>query len=529
MNTITLRDYQQTALDKLADAFADGKKRIVLCAPTGAGKTVLSAKLLQNAHRNREYALFLVDRIALLDQTSAMLDSYGIPHGIVQASHPRWSPYEYVQVCSIQTLARRNMPRMPRLIIYDECHCQYKTALDFIRNNPEARAVGLTATPFAKGMGLIWDDIITVRTTGELMDLGFLVRPKIYACKAPSDSEMSLGHDGEFTDESITRAQIRIVGDVVGEWERRVFEHFGGPRKTLVFCATVAHGAELVRAFAEKGYRFCQISYMDKNDEYRRAIIEEFRKPDSTITGLISCGVLTKGFDVPDSMVGISCRPYRKSFSGHIQEIGRVLRPAEGKNFALWLCHSRNIRRFLPEMIDFWENGPGTLSQATELDRKARNADNEKKERLCKECGGVMIRLTCSVCGHTVVPNTRVTTERGDAEEIDLGKLTARVDAACNNHNRAIDIWTAALAWSYKLEVKRRGGSEPTDQEMNTVRRRAYVFFKQLAPQARLNNLYYNMAPPSSWKQWAWVLVARQAHENRKKWAARKSEARASA
>jgi superfamily II DNA or RNA helicase len=62
--------------------------------------------------------------------------------------------------------------------------------------------------------------------------------------------------------------------------------------------------------------------------------IAEFAKPDSSITGLIACDILTKGFDVPDVMIGVSARPFSKSFSQHVQQMGRVMRAAPGKEFA---------------------------------------------------------------------------------------------------------------------------------------------------------------------------------------------------
>lgn len=70
-----------------------------------------------------------------------------------------------VQVCSIQTLAKRFLPRVPSLIVYDECHVRYGKTLEFMAGLPECVKVGLTATPFTKGMGQDWDRAVNVRTT----------------------------------------------------------------------------------------------------------------------------------------------------------------------------------------------------------------------------------------------------------------------------------------------------------------------------------------------------------------------------
>jgi superfamily II DNA or RNA helicase len=339
---IQLRPYQADAVQALRDHIAAKRKRLLLVAGTGAGKTLTSAHILNEAARKGSYTLFIVDRVALVDQTSAVFDEYGISHGIVQGNHPRHAPWENVQVCSAQTLARRLLPRDPSLIIVDEAHCHYKGTLDYMAANPNAVKIGLTATPFTNGMAEHWDEVVNVIPTRALIDSGYLVEPTIYVARSPEDSELGLNSYGEFSDASATEAGIRIVGDVVTEWEGKVHEHFGGPAKTIVFSPTVEHGRELCAEFAARGYNFQQISYLDRNDDERARKISEFRKPDSEIHGLISCGVLTKGFDVPDVRVGISCRPYRKSLSSHMQEIGRIMRSHPDKDKALWLCLARD-------------------------------------------------------------------------------------------------------------------------------------------------------------------------------------------
>ena len=122
--SINLYDYQADAVEALRQSIRVGRKRTILCAGTGAGKTVIASHLLHEADRKGSYALFLVDRVTLVSQTSKTLDKYGIRHGIVQGINDRWAPRENVQVCSVQTLAKRTLPRSPNLIIYDECHCQ---------------------------------------------------------------------------------------------------------------------------------------------------------------------------------------------------------------------------------------------------------------------------------------------------------------------------------------------------------------------------------------------------------------------
>ncbi|MEM8555702.1 MAG: DEAD/DEAH box helicase family protein, partial [Pseudomonadota bacterium] len=485
---ISLRPYQLDALDALRAGIAKGNNRQVLCAPTGAGKTILATDMLRHANNMGNYAVFLMDRVALVDQSSAVLDEYGVPHGVLQGSHDRFSPFANVQVASIQTLAKRQLPRQPKLILYDECHAQYKSTLEWITSNPQAKVIGLSATPFAKGMGEFWDDVINVTTAMKLVDEGFLILPKIYVARTPNEADFKLNNRGEFSDASAASAGIEIIGDVVEEWERKVHEHFGGPAKTIVFSPTVEHGRELCAAFSAAGYNFQQISYLDRGDDERRAKIAEFRRPDTMIHGLVSCGVLTKGFDVPDCVVGISCKPYRKSLSSHLQEIGRIMRTHPSKQMALWLCHSGNIARFAPDMWDIWENGVTSLSKAAKKDSEARSNDDVAREKaVCPECGGGLRHLTCRECGWEKPARSSIITVEGTLQEYSRAETFQARDglkAKCLNDPHAV--WRAALAW---CGTRAKGGE-------TGARKWAFKTWKSIYPTGKLGRGAWDLPIP---------------------------------
>ena len=506
---INLRPYQADAVEGLRDGVRNGKRRQILCAGTGAGKTVMAAHLLNEADRKGSYALFLVDRVALVNQTSATLDQYGISHGIIQGINDRYMPRENVQVCSIQTLERRTLPRAPSLIVYDECHAQYKKTLEYIRENPQAVVIGLTATPFTKGMGEFWESVVNVIPTRALIDGGHLVEPKIYVAKSPDDAELGLDFKGEFSDRSAETAGIQIIGDVVAEWVAKTHEHFGGPAKTIVFSPTVEHGRELCAAFGAAGYNFQQVSYLDKSDEERAAKIEEFRKPDSAIHGLISCGVLTKGFDVPDVRIGISCKPYRKSLSSHMQEIGRVMRSHPGKDLALWLDHSGNVERFALDTFDVWENGVGELDHATKQDTKPRERDEQVREKVvCPECSGTLRGTTCMCCGWEKPARSGIHAVDGEMHEFKLQACAmeprAGLRAECLKSPRVI--WDAALAFT--TERSRKGEQH--------ARKWAYGIWRGVYPTSKLPFGWFDAPVPRSFDPNAYALVEREIKRFRK-------------
>jgi DNA repair protein RadD len=271
---------------------------------------------------------------------------------------------------------------------------------EFLKNH-DVITVGLTATPFTKGLGAIFTNVVNVVTTDQLITEGYLVPVRAYAGKAADMTGARTKFDGEWAEEEMESRGLTIIGDIVSEWITKTAALFGGPVKTIVFSATVAHGEELCRRFQDAGHNFQQVSYKDGNDEKRRALIEEFRKPDSEIMGLISCEALAKGFDVPDIMCGISARPYRKSLSGHVQQLGRVMRPYPGKTFALWLDHSGNYLRFMEDQFEVFATGVPCLDKR-EYDAKLRKepTPGEKAAFSCGVCKFLMGKaLHCPACG----------------------------------------------------------------------------------------------------------------------------------
>jgi superfamily II DNA or RNA helicase len=401
MKPVVLRDYQEQSIAGLRDGIRQGHRLQVLAAPAGSGKTECAAYLVAECYAKQKRSLFVVDRVNLVDQTSDRFDKYGIPHGVIQAGHWRMRLHERVQIASAQTLERRGIPEDFDLVIIDEGHCVRKQIAEYIARI-NAKVIALTATPFTKGMGQIYQGVVNVTTTNRLIESGHLVPLKVYAGKR-ADMTGAKVVAGEWRDRDIEDRGKAIIGDIVAEWVDKTHLHFGGLVKTICFSATVAHGAELVKSFRDAGYRFEQISYQDGDDTNRRALIEEFRRADSEIVGLIACEVFTKGFDVPDVRCGISARPYRKSLSSHIQQVGRVQRPADGKEFGLWLCHSGNYLRFQDDTDNIFENGVHELDDGAREEKAAKLDNNEadKKECKCKACGFVMPTgaRNCPACG----------------------------------------------------------------------------------------------------------------------------------
>jgi superfamily II DNA or RNA helicase len=395
---LSLRPHQSDVVEKLAQGFKDGHRSQLLYAPTGFGKTeVAMAIMLEQAKQLKNVAMVL-DRIVLVNQTSTRLGNYGINHGVLQADHWRYRPYEKIQVCSAQTLeSRDNFPDVSMLII-DECHVQRKQIIQLIKDRPDMKVIGLTATPFTNGLGDTYTNVVGARPTGELIEDKWLAPLKIYIAKE-IDMTGAKKVAGEWSSDDVSERGMKITGDIVEEWITKTNEVFGGPRKTVVFASGVEHGRDLVRQFNEAGYNFVSISYKE-DDEFKAETIEDFSRPDTKINGLIATDILTRGFDVPDVMIGVSARPFSKSFSSHVQQMGRIMRPYDGKDYGLWLDHSGNYLRFRKEWDRLFDEGVTELENGSETAKK-EPTEKEKTEAKCPACKTLWVwpDRVCGECG----------------------------------------------------------------------------------------------------------------------------------
>ena len=134
---------------------------------------------------------------------------------------------------------------------------------------------------------------------------------------------------------------------------------------------------------------------------------------------------MTKGFDNEQVMIGISARPFAKSFSSHVQQLGRVMRPYPGKEFALWLDHSGNYLNFLNQWEELYNDGVKELSDDSEKPFK-QLTKKEKDASKCSQCGAVWKGRTdiCWHCGHVRVKRNEVVSLPGEMTELTSRKET---------------------------------------------------------------------------------------------------------
>ena len=104
----TPRPFQESAHQALRQGFAEGHRRQLVCAPTGAGKTILALRVAHEALLRGKRVVFLADRTTLINQTSAAADAVGLSaHGIIQAQHWRRDPG--LRLCCTKTPEAGNL------------------------------------------------------------------------------------------------------------------------------------------------------------------------------------------------------------------------------------------------------------------------------------------------------------------------------------------------------------------------------------------------------------------------------------
>lgn len=428
------RPFQDSAHEALRAGARAGHKNQLIMAPTGAGKSYLGLRIIHEALLRKKKAVFVCDRTTLINQTSEVADRYGLSaHGVLQASHWRNNRYMPFQIASAQTIARRDWPDAD-VIVIDEAHTQLKVWTDHI---PDCRAsvIGLSATPFSKGLGLLFTNLINATTMDSLTRSGVLVPMRVFSCTRP-DMTGAATIGGEWTDKAAEERGIGIIGDVVAEWVK-----LGANRKTIVFGATIAHCEEICRSFNNVGVN-AAVFTSHTTDEERRALLKEYRRGDSKLRVLISVEALAKGFDVPDVGCVVDCRPLRKSLSTAIQMWGRGLRssPESGKTDCLLLDHSGNILRFAEDYTNIYFHGLDALDAGEKLDKAVRKDKDDEKTCQCPKCKAVPFFKKCMSCGFEMRKAAMVEVQNGEMREVILGPGKAA--------QPVLDIWQQACAYA---------------------------------------------------------------------------------
>lgn len=460
-----LRGYQSESIDQLREGFRAGHKRQILCAATGGGKSVIMTSMIESSVQKGSRVMFICERRILVEQFSHHLDAIGIDHGIMMAGHWRFRPQCLVQIATAQTLEKMDAWPSFDVVFIDEIHAAMrKSVKTMLETRPNLKVIGATATPFHPEIPKYFTNVVNVITMRELVSDKFLVPFRVFVAHEIDITGVKVVA-GEWKKDDLEERGKRIVGDVVSDFIRLSSEVFGEPRKTICFSCGVAHGHELAEKFNDAGINAVQISYKD-SDEYKADVLAEFAKPDTGIKIVISSDILTRGFDQPDVEHVILARPLKKSFSSHVQMVGRGARPYPGKEFALIQDHSGNWLRFAESWNDLHDDGVKELSSAPDDKPRKEPTEKEKKESKCPSCGALWIGKsdTCNHCGFVRPVVNKVEAVAGEMLELNGSKKSKSKEFTAAQkqewYSQLIDIesrWKVKKYWSFAMFIKKFG------------------------------------------------------------------------
>lgn len=448
MTALALRPYQVEAVEALRGGLRRKVRRQLLYSPTGSGKTEMAMEVIRAAVAKDKRVIFLCNRIHLVSQASRRLDAAGIRHGVMQGSNNE-RLYMPVIVASIQTVARRGIPLDDfDLLVVDEAHaCGGSTQYhDVIFANKDTPLVGLTATPWTRGLGRVYEDLggalfqetVIAATIPELIADGFLVDADIYG---PADPDLTgVGTTGgDYVEADLDKAmnKPKLVGDIVEHW----LEMANG-ESTVCFASGIAHSKAIVERFLSFGVAAEHLDCYTP-DEERAAILGRVTAGQTKVVSNV--GILTEGWDCPVVSVMILARP-TKSLTRYIQMAGRVLRPytdpvtGEIKLRAMILDHSGTCRRLgYPT-----DEHPIVLDDGKPAKKQGYEPPPEKLPKVCTNCSfhkpaGVW---KCPACGFAPQPRSTVESEPGKLVLMKRGKQTKEQKELAERFGTKQEVWS---------------------------------------------------------------------------------------
>ena len=389
-----LRTYQLHAVDQIRAAFKD-TKRVVLCLPTGAGKTVVFSEIVRRVLEKGNKVAIITHRRELLSQAGKL------------------NRCDILMVETLNNQIKRGVVNLADydLLVIDEAHIgNFSKILEGFGGF----VIGATATPVSKPpMAQRYGKLIDSVSISDLIEEGYLCTPKTYAMH-PVDTSKLASRMGEFTAQSLNDAFNRpqVYDGVVHEFCRKWAD-----KKAIVFCVNIeATKATWLQFMLKLGLERVYQVHSEQPTELRAKIMADFIASKDGI--LVNCGIATTGFDCPDIEVVVVNRA-TQSVALWLQMVGRGSRPSAGKSEFTILDFGENVHR-----LGFWQE-PRDWGKAFEGVEKKGTGVAPVKD--CPCCSAVLYASArfCEFCGEAFQTEAKQATE-GVLQEMAYDKLSGR-------------------------------------------------------------------------------------------------------
>jgi hypothetical protein len=397
-----LRPYQADSISLTREAFKLHKK-VVICLPTGAGKSIIFSQMASGAALGGRNVLILTHRTEL--KTQAM--SY---QSRVEAM-PGKLEVEMVETFWNRIKSDPELLSRFHFLIIDEAHIgNFKK---IVETAPEGLYIlGATATPITKpSMSNWYNEIVCPVSISELQKQGYLCRAIVYQSKLISDFTALefKGEDYTTHSQDVLFNTAKVRGGIIQDF----IKNEAWNAKAIVFCASIKSSVELAEQLQSEVLAarvFCVHSKMGK--AARNKVFLEYKAAACGV--LVNCGIATTGFDCPDINLVVLNRACG-SLALYHQMVGRGSRPTESKGgiFRVWDYGQNTVR------MGFWDR-PLNWRQIffePERMRPAGMANNKQ----CSQCAAFIPSSArkCKYCGFEFAISVKRVLE-GELEAMNL-------------------------------------------------------------------------------------------------------------
>lgn len=397
---------QTQAVDDTLAAIEAGEKRIVICSPTGGGKTRIAQRLIERFDAEGLRTAFFTNKKMLTDQTSRVLTSAGVDHGVRAAGYDL-DIGQSVQVCSIQTEHSRSgkWEKHPaQRVIVDEAHLMTGAMAQRIFNayvSEGAVIIGLTATPI--DIGSMYDHLVIGGTNSELRDYGALVPCIHYGPDEPDLRRLKKLREGMDLTEKQQRQAMKspTLWARVLEWYERLNPQH---KPTILFAPGVPESLWFAEQFTKAGIPAAHIDgeevwwagrFWKSDRDIRDEVLLESREGGCKV--LCNRFVLREGIDCPWLAHGIFATVFG-SLQSYLQAGGRLLRAFPGLDVVTIQDHGGNWHRHGSLNADREWKLDYTASMVSGLRAERFRQKLESEPIRCPQCSSILIRGKCA-CG----------------------------------------------------------------------------------------------------------------------------------
>jgi len=363
-----LRDYQIDSVAQVGAAFASGNKRVILCLPTGAGKTVIFSDIAAKAASKGKRVGIVTHRRELLSQAG------------------RLNSCDILMVETLNNRIKRGLDlNAYDLLVIDEAHIgNFRKVLDKFNGF----VIGATATPLSNPpLKDQYNAIVCPVGIEALIEQGWLATPHTYAMHPVDTSKLATAR-GEFTEASLDDAFNRpkvyegVVKEFCSKWRNK---------KAIVFCVNISATDNTAAEFSRQlGADRIFAVHSGQDPKIRPGIIQAFMESTNGI--LVNCGIATTGFDCPDIEVVVINRA-TKSVALWLQMVGRASRTTPSKTAFTILDFGENVTR-----LGFWQE---PRDWAFLFNNPKKKGEGVAPVKDCAACGFVAYASAriCANCG----------------------------------------------------------------------------------------------------------------------------------